>query len=187
MNNRVMQIAILFFLFNYTSVIKAQENKLFKEYISCFTEKYFTDTFQDCDTIGNKPYMPIKSDYLKFLDKDMQDTTMITWIVYKVDNEHYLTLLSQQIENDMSYYYYFVFYDEIGNIIYSYKLLASSEDEYDTKLFLSKNKVKYFIYGPYIEKETTNCREVIYKVVNSDSLKKVSERNYNVERSELFT
>jgi hypothetical protein len=187
MRNKIIQTTIFFFLFSCNCTIKAQENKLFKEYISCFTEKHFTGTFQNCDTIGSKPYVPIKSDYLKFLDNDMQDTTMITWIAYKVDNKHYLTLLSQQIDNALSYYYYFVFYDEIGNIINSYKFIASSEDEYDTKLFLSKDRIKYFLYGPYVEKEKTNCKEVLYEIVNNGSLKQVSEQNYKVERKDLFT
>lgn len=186
MKNRVIQIAILFSFICYASVIEAQENKLFKEYISCFTEKCFTDTYQDIDTIGHKPYLPIKSDYLKFLDKDMQDTTMITWIVYKGDKENYLAILSQLIENDMSYYYYFVFYNDVGKIINSYKILASSEDEYDTKLFLSKDKVKYMRYGPYIETETTNCKEIIYKIINGKSLKQISEQDFKINRRDLF-
>jgi len=184
-NKLLQNMIILTAFFTCTGILKAQENKLFKEYISCFTEKYFTDTFQNCDTIGSKPYVPIKSDYLKFLDKDMQDTTMITWIVYKVD-KYYLTLLSQQIDNSLQYYYYFIFYDDIGNIINSYKFLASSEDEYDTKLFMSKNKIKYLLYGPYVEKEKTNCKKKIYEIINNGSLEQVSEQNYEVKRNNLF-
>jgi hypothetical protein len=186
MNNIYKIISMLVFIV-FISSLNAQDNNLFKEYISCFTKKDFTEKFQNCDTIGNKPYIPIKSDYLKFLDRDMQDTTMITWIVYKVNKEYYLTLLSQQIESPLSYYYYFIFYDENGKILNSYKLLASAEDEYDTKLFFSKNSIKYLLYGPYIEEEKTNCREVIYEIANTGSLKQVSERNYNVDRKDLFT
>lgn len=189
MNNKIKQTVILSFIFCFTCTytLMAQENQLFREYISCCTEKYFTDTFVDCDTIGNKPYVSIKSDYLQFLDKNMQDTTMTTWIVYKVDNKHYLTLLSQQVDSASSYNYYFVFYNEIGNIINSYTFLASTDDEYDTKLFMSKIGIKYFLYGSYAETEKTNCKEVIYEIQNNDSLKQVSEQNYEVERKNLFT
>jgi hypothetical protein len=110
---------------------------------------------------------------------------MITWIVYKMENKHYLALLSQQIENTLSYYYCFVFYDEIGSIINSYKFLASMEDEYDTKLFMSKTKIKYLLYGPYVEKEKTNCKEMIYEIQNDGSLKHVSEQNYKVKRKNI--
>lgn len=189
MNNKIKQTVILSFIFCFTCTypLKAQENKLFMEYISCFTEKHFTDTFVNCDTIGNKPYVSIKSDYLKFLDKNMQDTTMTTWIVYKVDNEYYLTLLSQQVDSTSSYNYYFVFYNQMGDIINSYTDLASIDDEYDTKLLISKMGIKYFLYGPHTKQEKTNCKEVFYEIVNNDSLKKVSEQNYEVERKDLFT
>jgi|BioPla2DNA2_1021312.scaffolds.fasta_scaffold99379_1 hypothetical protein len=188
-NNKFIQKIIIIQLVFFISIgnLTAQENKLFKEYISCFTEKYFTDIFQNCDTIGNKPYMPIKSTYFIFLDKDMQDSTMITWIVCKKD-KYYLTLLSQQIDTSfLLYYYYFVFYDEIGNIVNSYKFLASSENEHDTKLFINKYSIKYLLYGPYVEKEETNCKEVIYEITNKGSLKQVSEQNYEVKRKNLFT
>ncbi len=80
----------------------------------------------------------------------------------------------------------FVFYNDVGKIINSYKILASSEDKYDTKLFLSKDKVKYMRYGPYIETETTNCKEIIYKIINGKSLKQISDQDYKINRRDLF-
>lgn len=186
-NKFALKIIILSVFFVSSYSFKAQDNKLFKEYISSFSEKHFNDTFQLLDTIGSKPYIPIKSDYLKFLDKNMQDTTMITWIAAKVDDRHYLTLLSQQVDNDLSYYYYYLFYDEIGNIVNSYKFLASLEDQYDTKLFMSKRQIKYLLYGPYTEKEKINCKEVLYEILNNGSLKQLSEQNYKVKRENLLT
>lgn len=186
-NKFALKIIVLSVFFISTYRLKAQENKLFKEYISSFTEKHFEDTFQNLDTIGSKPYIPIKSDYLKFLERNMQDSTMITWIATKVDDRLYLTLLSQQIDNDLSYYYYYVFYNEIGSIVSSYKFLASLEDKYDTKLFMSKRQIRYLLYGPYTEKEKTNCKEVLYEILNNGSLKQVSEQNYKVKKENLFT
>ena len=50
------------------------------------------------------------------------------------------------------------------------------------KLFINKYSIKYLLYGPYVEKEETNCKEVIYEITNKGSLKQVSEQNYEVKR-----
>jgi hypothetical protein len=75
----------------------------------------------------------------------------------------------------------------MGNIINSYKFIASSEDKHDSKLFMSKKEIKYILYGPYIEKEKTNCKEIIYEITNNGSLKQVSVRNREVKRKNLFS
>ena len=41
-------------------------------------------------------------------------------------------------------------------------------------------------YGPYIETETTNCKEIIYKIINGKSLKQISEQDFKINRRDLF-
>jgi hypothetical protein len=188
-NKFARKIIILFVLFISICTLSAQENKLFKEYLHLFTEVHLADTYQNYDTISIKiPF--IKTVFLNFLDKEIQDTIATSpWIVFKTD-KYYLAILSYQIEDffvleNNKYYYYFIFYDKVGNIINSYKLLASSEQQ-DSKLFFNKNTIKYLLYGPYVEKSETNCKEVIYEITNNNSLKQVSEQTYKVKRKDLF-
>jgi hypothetical protein len=186
-NNKFPQkiiILLIFFISLYN--LNAQENKLFKEYIHLFTEVHLTDTYQKYDTIGIKNPR-IKAMFLKFLDKKNQDTIATSpWLIFKI-GKYYLAILSHQIEDffvleNNRYYYYSVFYDEMGNMINSYKLLEGISEEQYVELFFSKNSIKYLLYSHYTNEKKVNCQEVIYEIKNNNSLEKLSDRNYQIEK-----
>jgi hypothetical protein len=82
-------------------------------------------------------------------------------------------------------------YNENGEIVNHYKLLAGVPElpwfkesfSQDSKLFISKDRVKYMLYGPYKGYDMeANCLEVIYEIKDNGSLEKVSEKNYKAKK-----
>jgi len=83
-----------------------------------------------------------------------------------------------------------VIYDETGKIINSYKLLRKTDQQWfkdgvnnDTKLFISNDKVHYFLYGAYrVPEMEANCKEIVYEIKDNGSLEKLSEQNYRATK-----
>jgi hypothetical protein len=194
MNYRKSIKVLLFVFFACALKLKAQENKLFNEYLACFTEIYLTDEFQDCNLIEPKFFIPDK--FSCFFDKEIYESWDIvnSWFFCKIDNL-YCVAIRYAIEDEYIFdnnraYYYFIFYDELGKVINSYKLLRSTDQQwfedgvnYDSKLFLSKNEMMYFLYGAYrVPEMEANCLEEIYEIKNNGSLEKISEKNYKARK-----
>jgi hypothetical protein len=97
-------ITSLFVYFVYVFNLNAQENKLFKEYISSFTEIYLTD---DLHLFSTKEYsmnfFDIEKTHKKFVENVVENINKAdlirTWLMYKL-NDLYLAILIYGIEED---------------------------------------------------------------------------------------
>lgn len=185
----------------------SQTNDFFKEYFEkSFKEVHLGDSLVSyysfinstthCNAIAYGDYR-----YQQFIPKTMgyvsADTMIYTCIGYK-SNNYYVTIFLFVIEDESVFdnnggYYYFVIYDETGEIINSYKLLANKDQQwfengvnYDSKLFISKDKIKYLLYGPYLDEMESNCLEEIYEITNKGSLEKKISRNYQARKKDQW-
>jgi hypothetical protein len=196
MNNAILlrNIIIISSFFIYICNLNAQKNNLFKEYLSSFTEIHLTDSFQNSNTIDRHSFIPNK--FFIFLDKEVYESwaSVNSLFICKI-GKYYLVLLVYGIEDEYVFeknagYYYFIFYDEIGTIINSYKFLYGTDAQWfkngvnhDSKLFISKDKIKYLLYGPYKGYDMeANCMEVLYEIKDNGSLEKLSEKNYKAKK-----
>lgn len=203
-NNKLfLRIIILTFLI-YACNSNAQENKLFEEFLYVtFKEvkpnedfalySVFLDSTKHYESISFGKYK-----YQQFIPIEMgyvaADTFIIPYLMFNKNNFH-ITLFEYITEDDSEFtnngaYYYFVIYNKKGEIINSYKLLSGKDQQwfedgvnYDSKLFLSKGKIKYLLYGPYkVPEMEANCLEEIYEIGDNGSFERVSERNYKARK-----
>jgi len=202
--NKLFFIIGVFFSIN-CQILYSQTNELFNEYLSKsfkkidlsneFVPYYSNTTFFD-DTRKAIAYGQYK--YQQFLPETMgyvsTNISIYTNLMYRTHN--YIVTIFDYITDDKNVfenngaYYYFVFYNDTGKIINCYKLLRSTDQQWfkngvnhASKLFISKDKIMYLLYGPYrVPEMEANCKEVIYEIKDNGSLEKLSERNYKAEK-----
>jgi hypothetical protein len=206
-NNKLfIRIIIMLVLFVGTYNLKAQENKLFNEYLhTAFREVKPNDnlvlysTFLD-STKYNRGISYGKYKYQQFIPIEMGHVAADTFIVPSfmfTNNDFYVTFFEFITEDEKIFknngaYYYFVFYDKEGEIINNYKLLSGTDQQgfkdgvnYASKLFISKDKIKYLLYGPYrVPEMEANCREVLYEITKDGRLEILSEHNYKAKKKD---
>ena len=182
----------------------SQTNNLFNEFLSQnFKEVNLNDTFIFYSTFFDdisfcKSIAYGKYKYQQFLPETMgyvsANTMIMTCLMYRSHN-YIITIFDYITEDEKVFknngcYYYFVIYDETGKIINSYKLLRKTDQQWfkdgvnnDTKLFISNDKVHYFLYGAYrVPEMEANCKEIVYEIKDNGSLEKLSEQNYRATK-----
>jgi hypothetical protein len=199
-NKLVKKGIILFVFLVYIPNLNAQKDKVFEEYLASFTEIHLTKSLYLFSNYTEYPvnYYDIEDTQIKFVENVMPNidkATMIRpWLLYKINNI-YLVIMVYELEDKKVFNknkndFYFIFYDESGNVINSYNLLRGADQQwfkdgvnYDVKLFISEDRIMYLLYGPYkVPEMEANCKEVIYEIKDSGSLEKLSERNYQAEK-----
>jgi len=198
--NKHFFIIVLLFIINWQTSC-SQTNELFNEYLSNeFIQMSLSDELVPfstvLDTFTQEQIIYEKYKYKQFLSKELGDTGIIPCAFFK-SNSHYVTIflhIAENINTSFDYngvYYYFIIYNSKGEIKEHYNLFAGRDEmeygdgiNYSSKLFLSKSKIKYLLYGPYKTEMEANCMEVLYEINDNGGLEKLSEKNYTAKKKD---
>lgn len=202
--NRIGTLTVLFLAFACNS--SSQENKLFEEYLNLTfvnanpTEHLtlYSDLLDSTKRFESLSYGVYR--FQDFIPVEMGSISADTLIIpyLKFNKGDYIITLFKYITTDDSVFennassYYFVIYNRSGEIVGVNKLLAERDQQwfengvnYDSKLFISKEKIRYLLYGPYKSNATeTSCLEIVYKISNDGKLEKLIERQFSTSKAD---
>lgn len=200
----IKKIILFVILFAFGCKSNSQSNKMFEEYLSSTFAKVnptydlvlystFLDSTKNYEGIGYGNYK-----FQNFIPKEMgfvgPNTAIYPYFMF-TNQIFYFTLFwyvttDEKVFKNNGAFYYFVIYNKNGEIVNTHKLLGTKDQQwfkdgvnYDSKLFISKNKIKYLLYGPYkLPEKEAKCLEVIYEINNNGSFNILSERSYKAKK-----